>query len=137
MVRAGEVSHHRAPGPGGAGEDGGSLFVVVREYRGAGRSEEAAALLRERVLPVVEREPGFRGFWASRDEADPDTAVSVSLWTGRGPALAAHGRVLEVLGGLRDVFSVMPEVTAGAARVVAAAAAEDGAVSPAGAGAGE
>jgi quinol monooxygenase YgiN len=137
VVRAGEVSHHRvpAPGPGGAGEDGGSLFVVVREYRGVGRSEEAVALLRERVLPVVGREPGFRGFWAFRDEADPDTAASVSLWANRGSALSAHGRVLETVAALRDVFPAPPEVTAGAARVVAAA--DDEAIPPAGAGAEE
>jgi quinol monooxygenase YgiN len=132
-VRSGEVAHHRAPAPGrDGGAGGGSLFVVVREYRGVGPAEEAVALLRERVLPVVEREPGFRGFWAFRDEADADTVASVSLWANRGSALSAHGRVLEAVAALRDVFPFAPEVTAGVARVVAAA----GQVPAAGAGAG-
>ena len=82
-VRGGEVSHHHTPargrgGSGGAGAEP-ALFVVVREYGGVGPSEEALPLLREHVFPALERQPGFRGVWTFRDEAEPEHAVSVSL----------------------------------------------------------
>jgi len=121
-VRGGEVLHRRAPAPGlGAGAEE-ALFATVREYEGVGPSEEAVPLLGERILPVMERQPGFRGFLAFRDERDPGRAVSVSLWATRGAAFAAHQRVAEVVEALRDVFPAPPRITAGAARVVAAAA---------------
>jgi hypothetical protein len=45
---------------------------------------------------VIERQPGFRGFWAFRDERDPAHAVSASVWNGRGncssPVLVGAGR---------------------------------------------
>ena len=120
-VRGGAVLHHRAPAPGlGAGAEE-ALFVTVREYEGVGVSEATVPLLGERILPVMECQPGFRGFWAFRDEADPAHAVAVSLWANRGAAMAAHQRVAEIMEALRDVFPTAPKVTAGAARVVAAA----------------
>ena len=122
-VRGGEVLHRRAPASRlGAGE-GEALFVTVREYEGVGASEAAMPLLGERVLPMMEGQPGFRGFWAFCDERDPGHAVSVSLWANRGAAFAAHRRVAEAMEALRDVFPAPPKVTAGAARLVAAAAA--------------
>ena len=122
-VRGGAVLHQRAaaPGLGGAGAEE-ALFVTVREYDSVGPSGEAIPLLAERILPVMEGQPGFRGFLAFRDEGDPGRAVSVSLWSGRGAAMAAHQRVAEVMEALRDVFPAPPRITAGAARVVAAAA---------------
>jgi hypothetical protein len=54
---------------------------------------------------------------------DPGHAASVSLWANRGAAFAADRHVAEAMEALRDVFPAPPKVTAGAARVVAAAAA--------------
>jgi quinol monooxygenase YgiN len=84
-------------------------------------SEGVVPLLNEHTLPVIERHPGFRAFYAFRDERDPHHAVSVSLWRDRGAALAAHQRVLEAMEPLRNVFPTRPTITVGAARVVAAA----------------
>jgi quinol monooxygenase YgiN len=79
-------------------------------------------LLGERVLPAMPRQPGFRGLWAFRDERDPTHAVAVSHWANRGAAMAVHHAVVEIAEALRDVFPAVPKVTAGVARVVAAAA---------------
>jgi quinol monooxygenase YgiN len=92
----------------------------VRQYDGVTAAEGAVPLLVERTLPAIERQPGFRGFWASRDERDPAHAVSVSVWNGRGAAFAAHQRALEAMEGLRNAFPAPPEITAGAARLIAA-----------------
>ena len=97
-----------------------ALFVTVRQYESAGTAAEAVSLLTERTLPSIERQPGFRGFWAFRDERDPAHAVSVNVWNGRGAAFAAHQRALEAMEGLSHVFPAPPKITAGAARLVAA-----------------
>jgi hypothetical protein len=68
----------------------------------------------------VRRHPGFRGFWTFLDERASERVVAVRLWANRGVAFAAHERVLEVMATLRDVFPIMPTITAGAARVIAA-----------------
>jgi quinol monooxygenase YgiN len=116
-VRFGDVSLYRG-GPQGLGGGNAALFVTIRQYEGVGASEEAVPLLSEHTLPVIERHPGFRAYYAFRDERDPHHAVSVSLWRDRGAALAAHQRVLEAMAALRDVFPTRPTITAGAARVI-------------------
>ena len=118
-VRSGAVLLQRGTVQALAGGEA-ALFVTVRQYDGVKAAEGAVPLLVERTLPAIERQPGFRGFWAFRDERDPAHAVSVSLWNGRGAAFAAHQRALEAMEGLRDLFPAPPRVTAGAARLVAA-----------------
>jgi heme-degrading monooxygenase HmoA len=117
-VRSGTVLLHRGAAQALAGGEA-ALFVTVRQYESVGAAE-AVSLLTERTLPSIERQPGFRGFWAFRDERDPAHAVSVSVWNGRGAAFAAHQRALEAMEGLRHVFPAPPKITAGAARLVAA-----------------
>jgi hypothetical protein len=118
-VRSGAVIHHRSAAAGLIGADK-ALFVTVREYNGAGPAEETASIVSERVLPVIERQPGFRRVWGFRDDRAPEHAASISLWASRGAAFAAHGRVLKVITGLREVFPTPPRTTAGAARIIAA-----------------
>jgi len=118
-VRSGAVLLRRGAAQALAGGEA-ALFVTVRQYDSVGAAAEAVSLLTERTLPAIERQPGFRGFWAFRDERDPAHAVSVSVWNGRGAALAAHQRALEAMEGLRDLFPAPPKITAGAARLVAA-----------------
>jgi hypothetical protein len=62
----------------------------------------------------------MRGFSTFRDDRHLGHAVSVCLWSSRGAAFATHGRVVEVMAGLRDAFPTPPRITAGAARVVTA-----------------
>jgi quinol monooxygenase YgiN len=84
-----------------------------------GPDEEAIPLIRVHTYPIMQRQPGFRGFYAFRDEAEPEHGVSISLWSSRGAAIAAHQRVLEAMAILSEVTPAPPKVTAGAARVVA------------------
>ena len=48
-------------------------------------------------MPVALHSPGFRGFYAFRDEADPNRAVSVALFDSRDDALRSHERVVGVM----------------------------------------
>lgn len=119
-VRSGAVLLHRGGAALALVGAATALFVTVRQYDGVTAAEGAVPLLVERTLPAIERQPGFRGFWAFRDERDPAHAVSASVWNGRGAAFAAHQRALEAMEGLRHAFPAPPKVTAGAARLVAA-----------------
>ena len=119
-VRCGMVLRHLLPAPtfGIGGKE--ALFVTVREYRSTAPSEEMMPLLSEHVVPVMERHPGFRGFWTFLDECASEPIIAVSLWANRGVAFSAHERVLEVMATLRGVFPTIPTITAGAAQVIAA-----------------
>ncbi len=119
-VRSGAVLLRRGGAALALAGGDAALFVTVRQYDGVKAAEGAVPLSIDRTLPSIERQPGFRGFWAFRDERDPAHAVSVSLWNGRGAAFAAHQRALEAVEGLRHVFPAPPKVTAGAARLLAA-----------------
>ena len=92
-----------------------SLFVVVRTYHGLpGQAETMHSAVSQHTLPVVTDAPGFRGFYAFRDEAEPDRAVSVSLFDSREDAVRSHERVV---GTAREELGEMaygtPEVTMG------------------------
>ncbi len=100
-----------------------SLFVVLRTYRGLpGQAETMHSAASEHTLPAVTDAPGFRGFYAFRDEADPDRAVSVSLFDSREDAVRSHERVV---GTVREELGEMayqtPEVTMGETVVLATA----------------
>jgi len=82
-----------------------SLFVVVRTYHGLpGQAETMHSAVSQHTLPAVTDAPGFRGFYAFRDEADPDRAVSVTLFDNREDAMRVHEAVVgimrERLGGM-------------------------------------
>ena len=100
-----------------------SLFVVLRTYRGLpGQAETMHSALSRHVLPAVTDAPGFRGLYAFRDEADPDRAVSVSLFNSREDAVGSHERVVGILrGDLGEMAYASPEVTMGETVVLAAA----------------
>lgn len=99
------------------------LFVVLRTHRGLpGQAETMHSAVSQHTLPAVTDAPGFRGFYAFRDEAEPDRAVSVSLFDGREDAVRSHERVI---GTAREALGEMaygtPEVTMGETVVLATA----------------
>lgn len=99
------------------------LFVVVRTYRGLpGQAEAMHSMVSRHTLPAVTDAPGFRGFYAFRDEAEPDRAVSVSLFDNREDAMRSHERVV---GTVREQLGELayrpPRVTMGETVVLAAA----------------
>ena len=100
-----------------------SLFVVLRTYHGLpGQAEAMHSAVSQHTLPAITDAPGFRGFYAFRDEADPDRAVSVSLFDNREDAVRSHERVVETLRrDLGEMAYGTPEVTMGETVVLAAA----------------
>jgi hypothetical protein len=54
-------------------------------------------MVSQHTLPVITGVPGFRGFYAFRDQESPSRAVSVTLFATREEALHAHERVVAIL----------------------------------------
>jgi hypothetical protein len=76
------------------------LFVVVRTYHGLpGQTETMHSLVSEHTLPTISGAPGFRGFYAFRDEDDPNRAISVTLFDSREEALHSHAEVIGIMRG--------------------------------------
>jgi hypothetical protein len=109
-VVAGETVFDAVAHPQEQREDGQqALFVVVRTYHGLpGQTETMHSVVSERTLPAITRAPGFRGFYAFRDEAEPDRAVSVTLFDTRQEALRSHE---EVVGIMRERLGEMAYAT--------------------------
>ncbi|HEY8610013.1 MAG TPA: antibiotic biosynthesis monooxygenase [Roseomonas sp.] len=74
------------------------LFAVIRRYQGLpGQTETMHSVVSEHVLPAIIRAEGFRGFYAFRDEIDPNQAVSFTLFETREDAMGVHEEVVDIM----------------------------------------
>ena len=123
-VVAGETVFHEVSHPQDQQKDRQqSLSVVIRVYQGiTGQTETMHSTVSEHTLPAIMRAPGFRGFYAFRDEDDPNRAISVTLFDTREDAMHSHE---EVVGIMRERLGEMayrpPQVTVGETVVLATA----------------
>jgi heme-degrading monooxygenase HmoA len=80
------------------------------------------SVVSERTLPAITGAPGFRGFYALRDEVDPDRAVSVTLLDTRQEALRSHEEVVAIMRErLGEMAYATPRVAMGETVVPATA----------------
>lgn len=121
-VVAGEAVFHKISHPQEQQKDHQrSLFVIIRSYTGlTGQTETMHSLVSEHTLPAIQHAKGFRGFYAFRDEADPNRAISVTLFDNREEAMQTHEAVVAIM---RDQLGSMaygtPEVVVGETVVLA------------------
>jgi hypothetical protein len=99
------------------------LFVVIRAYEGiTGQTETMHSVVSQHTLPAIKGAPGFRGFYAFRDEERPNRAISVTLFDSREEAMRSHEQVVAIM---RDTLGEMayrpPRVTRGETVVLATA----------------
>src|SRR3954451_2807165 len=94
------------------------LFVVVRTYRGLpGQTETMHSVVSQHTLPAI---MDASGFYAFRDEADPDRAISVTLFASREEALRSHEAVVGIMREqLGEMAYRVPQVTMGETVVLA------------------
>ena len=121
-VVAGETVFHEVSHPQAQQKDSQpSLHVVIRTYSGiTGQTETMHSTVSEHVLPAIRRAPGFRGFYAFRDEAEPTRAVSVTLFETRQAAMESHEQVMAIMREqLGEMAYRPPRVVAGEAVVLA------------------
>src|SRR4051794_13447748 len=98
-----------------------SLIVVVRTYRGLpGQTETMHSVVSQHTLPAITDAPGFRGFYAFRDDADPDRAISITLFGTREEAMRSHEAVVGIMRErLGEMAYRVPRVTMGETVVLA------------------
>jgi hypothetical protein len=98
-----------------------SLTVVVRTYRGLpGQTETMHSVVSQHTLPAITDAPGFRGFYAFRDDADPDRAISITLFGTREEAVRSHEAVVGIMRErLGEMAYRVPRVTMGETVVLA------------------
>jgi hypothetical protein len=98
-VVAGETVFHEVAQPREQTKDRQqSLFAVIRGYEGiTGQTETMHSAVSGHALPAITGAPGFRGFYAFRDETDPNRAVSVTLFDTREDAMRSHEQVVGIM----------------------------------------
>jgi heme-degrading monooxygenase HmoA len=99
------------------------LFVVIRSYEGiTGQTETMHSVVSQHTLPAITGAPGFRGFYAFRDEERPNRAISVTLFDTREDAMRSHEQVVAIMRErLGEMAYRPPRVVMGETAVLATA----------------
>jgi quinol monooxygenase YgiN len=115
-ILGGEAAFHEVNRPQDQQKDRqSSLFAMVRTYHGLpGQTETVHSVVSEHTLPAITKALGFRGFYAFRDEDDPNRAVSLTLFDSREDALQSHAEVMGIMrGNLGELAYEAPEMEGG------------------------
>jgi hypothetical protein len=123
-VTAGETVFHEVAQPQEQHRDSQKpLFVVIRTYTGLpGQTETMHSLVSQHTLPAIMNAPGFRGFYAFRDEEDTNHAISVTLFETHEEAMRVHERVVQIMREqLGELAYRVPRVVSGETVVLATA----------------
>jgi len=72
-------------------EEGGSMFARVVECQSkGGRSEQVGNKLKNNILPILQKQPGFVDFLTLSDKTNPERLVCISFWTSQEDAEEYH-----------------------------------------------
>jgi hypothetical protein len=110
----------RAVGDRPPRQDGAAPYVTVRQHYGLGPEEKVMPLVREHVLPLLVRAPGFRAFYAFMNREQPGQGVGVMLFDSRAGAVRANDAAIAAMLE-KGIAPRPPKVTAGQALVLAVA----------------
>jgi hypothetical protein len=90
---------HEAP-PAGARESGAGQqppYVLIRELDGLPGTQDTAAFVQQRTLPMITRSPGFRGVYMVRSDRDGSRAAVATFFDDRQHTMACHDNAVELL----------------------------------------
>ncbi len=100
----------------------GDAFVVLRAFSGVtGEIAGRAGMLRETLLPVIVRAPGFIAHYGFANDRAAGQVVAVSIFDTEEHALRSHDQVLATIGQhekLKEAMPNPPQVTAGQVTVL-------------------
>ena len=99
---------------------GGESYMLLRVTEGLGPAAGTLPAVQDKLVPLTLEQPGFRHLYTGRDEAQPDRAVAVSLFTNRSTATAAHAQVAAMMAQNRDIWPTSPRVLLAGEVIVAA-----------------
>jgi heme-degrading monooxygenase HmoA len=88
------------------------MFTRIVECQAKpGKQEELANKLRNEVLAILQRQPGFVDLITLRDNVDPERVVSLSFWRTRDDAEHYHRNYYDRVSAiLRPIVSSNPNV---------------------------
>jgi quinol monooxygenase YgiN len=101
---------------------GGESYMLVRMTEGLGPAAGTLPAVQDKLVPLTLEQPGFRHLYTGRDEAQPDRAFAVSIFTNRSTATAAHAQVAALMAQNRDIWPRSPQVLMAGEVIVAALA---------------
>ena len=88
------------------------MYASIRRYEGSGKVDEIARLVKEDLLPIIRKVPGFVAYYGI--DARYGVAVTISIFEDRGAAVEAHKLAEKwVEENLASNFIKSPEVMSG------------------------
>jgi quinol monooxygenase YgiN len=90
--------------------EGVSMFARIVECQSkAGQSEQASNKLKNDVLPILQKQPGFVDFLTLTDRIDTERLVCISFWTSQEDADKSHRQHYDTINAaLRSVLESPP-----------------------------
>lgn len=91
-------------------EGANSMFARVVECQSkAGKGEQVGHKLKNDVLPILQKQPGFIDFLALSDKTNPERMVCISFWTSREDADRYHQHHYDTINdALRPILESPP-----------------------------
>lgn len=88
------------------------MYASIRRYEGAGKVDEITRLVKEDLLPILKKVPGFIAYYAV--DARYGVAVTITIFKDRGAAVQANKLAEKwVEENLASTFIKSPEVMSG------------------------
>ena len=86
------------------------MFTRVVEIEAkTGRSEEAISKLRNEVVPILQKQPGFIDLIALQDNDNPQTVLCLSFWNSKENAVHYHRKHYDsIVQTLKSVLETTP-----------------------------
>ena len=86
------------------------MFTRVVEIEAkSGKSDEAISKLRNEVVPVLQKQPGFIDLIALRDHENPQRVMCLSFWNSKESATHYHREHYDsIVQALRSVLEATP-----------------------------
>ena len=109
-----------------APRQGHDSYLLVRMTDGLGPFSAVLPTVQERLVPLTLEQPGFRHLYSGRDEAQDDLSISVSVFSNRSTATAAHAQVAALMTQHRDLWPRPTRIMLAGEVLVAAVAEEVG-----------
>jgi hypothetical protein len=89
-----------------------SMFCVTRRFSSMGSVEEAAKRAEAGVGPILQRNPGFRGYYIV--DAGDGVGCSITVFESREAAESSREEVMDwIQRNLSDLYREPPVITAG------------------------
>ena len=105
-------------------QQGHDSYVLIRVTEGLPPFSAVLPTVQESLVPLTLKQPGFRHLYSGRVEAQSDLAVSVSVFSNRSTATAAHAQIAALMAQHQDIWPKPARIVMSGEVIVAASAKE-------------